>query len=333
MDNVYNLVIVGGGPAGLCAAINGASEMPGVLLIDSGKKDECSIRRSILGGQARGSTRIENYPGFPGGVSGAELIDRFVKQAALLGADMLCPERAERLELTDGGLKKVTTKEGHEFIAKAVILANGLSYRKLEAEGVADLLGKGVMYGSPTTNALDFGTCTVCIVGAANSAGQAALHFADNPKCTVRMLVRGDGLSSQMSKYLVDRIERQPNIEVLNGVSVRKVAGASKLECVTLAKKDGGTIDVRADHLFVYIGAVPKTGWLDNAVKMDNLKFIATGTSLGTLYGQKQRFETSMPGVFAAGDIRLGNRSKRVASAVGEGAGVISDVHQYLSPH
>lgn len=329
---VYDLVIVGAGPSGLSAAINGASELSRVLLIDSGRKTAPGSYEKQLGGQAVGSSCIENYAGFPRGISGCELMARFEEQAAILGTEIHCPEHASGLELLEDGHKLVRTREGGEHVTKAVILSSGLSYRKLVAVGVDELLGKGILYGAPTSNAMQLGKCTVCVVGGANSAGQAIMHLSRNPDCTIKVLVRGSkGIETQMSKYLVDRIYGCPNVEVFTDVSVERAHGHDHLEGLTLKYGDGRKANIPADHLFVFIGAEPKTQWLDGAVMRDRNNFVATGDVLGTLHGPKMQYETSMPGVFAAGDIRLGS-VKRVAAAVGEGSGAIANLHRYLTP-
>jgi len=328
---INDLVIVGGGPAGLSAAINGASELQKVVLVDSGKKLPKGGYKRQLGGQAIGSALIENYAGFPEGISGCDLMSRFVEQARGLGTQILCPEHASSLELIEGGYKKVTTREGSELIAKAVILCNGLSYRKLTAEGLDEHLGRGVMYGVPTSNPRDLGKCTVCIVGGANSAGQAAMHLSQNPQCSIKILIRGTkSIESEMSRYLVNRIRSCDNIEVLEDVTVIGVIGWNRLKGIRLSRGDGSRFQLPAEHLFIFIGADPKVEWLQGAVMMDSRNFIATGEALGTLYGPKLHYETSIPGVFAAGDIRHGS-IKRVSAAAGEGSGAVALVHQYLS--
>jgi thioredoxin reductase (NADPH) len=329
--SIYDLVIVGGGPSGLSAAINGASELARVLLLDSGKKMPPGGYRRQLGGQAIGSSRIENYPGFPEGISGCELMERFERQALALGTEIRCPEHASSLTLLERGLKQITTREGSALITKSVILGNGLSYRKLQVPGVVELLGKGVLYGAPTANAHQLGKCTACVVGGANSAGQAVMFLSQNPDCSIKLLVRGKNpIESQMSKYLSDRIYKCPNVEIVLDVSVSAAHGTDRLDSLTLRAGDGREQQIEADHLFVFIGADPKTEWLKGAVMMDSRNFIATGNTLGTLHGPKTDYETSMPGVFAAGDIRYGS-VKRVAAGAGEGSAAVAGVHRYLA--
>lgn len=330
---VHDLVIVGAGSAGLSAAINGASELASVALFDSGKKDASGVRQAIIGGQAIGSTSIENYAGFPDGVTGIDLIDRFQRQALKFGTKLYCPNRVESISLNPNGTKTLVTKEGLEVSAKAVVVASGLSYKKLAAPGVIEFLGRGVLYGAPTSNPNELGDCTVCVVGAANSAGQAVLHLAKNPRIKIKVLVRStEGLEVSMSQYLLDRIKQLPNVEVLTGVEVTKVSGSdflSEIELTHQTDKTKSTL-LCTQHLFIFIGAVPKVEWLEGKVVMDPKKFIVTGVELGTFNGKRRPFETSMPGVFAAGDIRFGS-IKRVASAVGEGAQAVSWVHNYVS--
>lgn len=330
-DEPYDLAIVGAGAAGLSAAISGASELPRVALIDSGKKQEPEGHFRQLGGQAIGSTLIENFPGFPLGVSGRELMSLFEEQALRLGAEILCPQRVDSLSLLSNGYKEITTREGLILQAKAVILATGLSYAKLSAPGVAELLGKGVLYGAPTFNPRELGACTICVVGGANSAGQAVMWLSQNPDSQIKLLIRGSKtIDDTMSKYLADRIRACPNIEIVQNAEVVEACGQTALERIII-KRGQTTEELLAQHLFIFIGAVPKTaGWLPAEVKTDPRNYIATGADLGLLYGSRLPYETAMPGVFAAGDGRLGS-TKRVASAVGEGAMAVSFVHQYLA--
>lgn len=327
----YDLIIVGAGPAGLSAAINGASELNRVLLIDSGKKED-GVVKDQLGGQVVGSTLIENYPGFPDGISGCQMVALFAKQARNLGAHIRCPERVDSLTL-DGDMKILTTKEGGRFQAKAVILATGLSYKKLEAPGVIELMDKGVRYGAPVSSPDKLGACTICVVGSANSAGQAVMHLAKNSQCTIKVLIRGKKtIADQMSKYLVDRIMGQTNVELLNYTSISQVCGTNRLESVVL-DRFGEIENHQIDHLFVFIGAEPKTSWLQGVVMMDERNFILTDRNVSPLPdGERERFlyETSISGVFAVGDGRLGS-VKRVTAGAGEGGCVIPWVHQYLA--
>lgn len=328
---LYDLVVIGGGPAGLSAAINGASELPKVMLFDSGKKDTTTggFERQ-LGGQAIGSTSIENYAGFLD-VSGCDLMKRFEEQAIKLGTHIKCPEHVCGIEIMDDSTKRITTREGSVVLAKAVIIACGLSYRKLPAPGVEALIGKGVLYGAPTSNPRDLGACTVCIVGGANSAGQAIMHLSQNPDLRIKVLVRNpNGIELEMSQYLVDRIHACHNVEVISGCSVTEAIGEDKLSAVQVRHADGNEVSLDTDHLFIFIGAVPKTEWLAGKVAVDPRGFIFTGEELGAIHGKKFPFETSMTGVFAAGDIRSGS-VKRVAAGVGEGAQAVHWMHRYFA--
>jgi thioredoxin reductase (NADPH) len=331
----YDLVIVGGGPAGLSAAINGASELPRVALCDSGRKnlDVPGTFRRQLGGQAVGSTAIENYPGFPKGLSGCDLMTLFDEQAVRMGADIFCPHHVDSLQVLADGMKFVTTREGAKLLTHTVLLTSGLSYNKLQAPGVENLLGHGVLYGSPTYPAEKLGQCTVCIVGAANSAGQAVMHLAQSPCISVKLLVRGTKpIEDQMSAYLVNRIRSNPRIEVLQDRSVIEVVGTEHLEAVRVRSTTGEEEVIPTKHLFIYIGASPKANWLGEDVNKDTRNFILTGNDLSAYpsLGSRLPFETALEGVFAAGDIRSGS-VKRVASAVGEGSAVLASIHKYLA--
>lgn len=332
---LHNLIIVGGGPAGLSAAINGASELDGVMLIESGRKSVLAdgtteyIRQ--LGGQAIGSAAIENYLGFPDGLTGAELMGLAEKQALRLGTDIHCPEHAFSLELLGDGTKLIRTKEGGEYRTKVVILANGLSYRKLKAPGIKELLNCGVQYGAPTSNPRQLGKCVICVVGGANSAGQAVLHLAQNPDAVIKVLIRGEKtIHDQMSKYLVDRIQTSVNVEVLHGVSVVEAFGNGKLERLMVEDLEKKRSEVRADHLCIFIGASPKVDWLPDKLVRDPLGFIGTDVVIGSIHGPRLPQETSIPGVFAAGDVLFGS-TKRIAAGVGGGSSAVQSMHRYLS--
>jgi thioredoxin reductase (NADPH) len=274
---------------------------------------------------------IENYPGFPEGIPGEELLGKFVQQADKFNAEILCPQKATGIR-ADGEWRIIQTEDGEEYAAKMIILSLGLSYRHLTAEGLGSFMGRGVWYGVPAINPLALEECVVSIVGGANSAGQAAMDLARNPKVKVKLLVRRS-LDAQMSQYLVDRINKAPNIEVMEGVEVSKVMGTSSLEAVGL-KGEAGEQELATQHLFIFIGANPKTNWLNGEVEADEKKFLLTGPNLVLKEGiwREERpplyFETNIPGVFACGDVRLGS-IKRVGAAVGEGIATLATCHEF----
>ncbi|MDX2267344.1 MAG: FAD-dependent oxidoreductase [Bryobacter sp.] len=326
--NFYDFVIVGGGPAGLAAAVYAASEGLKTLLID----------RDAPGGQASLSSRIENYLGFPAGLSGSDLTRRAVAQALKFGVEILAPQEATGLAL-QGPYKTVRLSDGSDVSSSALLVATGLSWRRLNIPNLDRLTGAGVYYGAASTEALSCKDSHVYVVGGANSAGQAAMHFSQYAD-KVTMLVRGIGLAATMSQYLIDQIAATPNIEVLPHTEVAAVDGREQLEQITLLDKLNGqqrTLD--ASLLFIFIGAQPTTGWLQGQLCLDAQGFIRTGPSLrreGVLPARwpvsRDPFllETSVPGIFAAGDTRSGS-VKRVASGVGEGSVVVQFVHQYLA--
>lgn len=320
----YDLVIVGGGPAGLAAAVYGASEGLRTVLVEE----------EAPGGQAGTSSRIENYLGFPSGVSGAELTRRAVAQARKFEAEVLSPVCATALR-TEEGYHIVSLSTGEEIASHALIIATGVQYRLLEASGVADLTGRGVYYGAAMAEAIACRDESVYLVGAGNSAGQAALYFSRYAR-DVTMLVRGDGLGASMSQYLIDQIEATENVSVRLHTEVVRAHGEERLERLTLRDTDGQEEDVEARTLFVFIGAAPRTDWLGDVLLRDEYGFILTGPDLD---GPMKRWpaerppfllETCQPGVFAVGDVRHGS-VKRVASSVGEGSVAISFVHQHLA--
>jgi thioredoxin reductase (NADPH) len=323
----YDLVVIGGGPAGLGAAVYGASEGLRTVLVE----------RTATGGQAGQSSRIENYLGFPDGVSGAQLTDRARRQATKFGAELLTTREVVSLEVR-GPARTVRFSDGTAIDAHAVILATGVAYRQLTAPGVSDLTGRGVFYGSALTEASGCAGHDVYIVGGANSAGQAAVYLARHAK-SVTILVRGASLRRSMSHYLVEQIERVPNITVRTCTEIAEAHGDGHLERLTLRDRNtGGTELVDAQWLFVFIGAAPLTGWLDGVVHRDELGFVLAGPDL-TAGGERPpgwpldrppyHLETSVPGIFVAGDVRA-ESAKRVASAVGEGAMAVMLVHRYL---
>lgn len=322
----YDLVIVGAGPAGLAAAVYGASEGLRTLLLE----------QSAPGGQAGTSSRIENYLGFPSGVSGADLARRAATQARRFGAEVLAQE-AVSIRREDP-YRIVRLADGTDISCYAVILATGVSVRKLEVPGMEPLLGIGVYYGAAMTEAATYRGQDVCIVGAGNSAGQGALFFSRYAR-RVTLLVRGEPLGKSMSRYLVDRIVATPNIEVVTKVEITRVEGTGRLERVfvrDVASGEERAFDAAA--MFIFIGAKPRTEMVRGFVELDEKDYVMTGPDLPRA-GRRPRnwmlerdpyiFETSVPGVFAAGDVR-GGSGKRVAAAVGEGSGTVSMVHRYL---
>ena len=323
----YDLIIVGGGPAGLGAAVYGASEGLKTLLVE----------RQAVGGQAGQSSRIENYLGFPDGISGAQLTDRARRQAGKFFAEVLTTRVATGLR-TEGSARTLNFDDGSEVSAHAVVLATGVAYRPLVADGVAELTGSGVYYGSAATEGPACSGSDVYIVGGANSAGQAALFFARYAR-TVTLLVRGDAVEASMSYYLVQQLSRIANVRVRTHCEVVSAQGDGHLQAITICDgKNGLSTTVECGYLFVFIGAEPRTDWLGDSVARDGRGFIYTGPDLltnGTRPPGWDRdrdpfyLECSVPGIFAAGDVRA-NSVKRVASAVGEGAMAVTLVHRYL---
>ena len=323
----YDTVIVGGGPAGLGAAVYAASEGLRTVLVE----------REATGGQAGQSTRIENYLGFPDGVSGVQLTDRARRQATRFGAEILTAAAVTGLEVR-GSSRVVRFADGGEVAAHTVVLATGVAYATLDAPGTAELTGRGIFYGSAATEAPSCADEDVYVVGGANSAGQAAVFLSRHAR-RVTMLVRADDLERSMSHYLVRQIRDMPNIEVRPNTTVAGASGAEHLERLRLCDTGTGAVEeVPAAFLFVFIGAAPCTDWLDRVVQRDRRGFVVTGPDL-LVGGKRPRgwpldrdpyyLECSVPGVFAAGDARA-NSVKRVASAVGEGAMAIQLVHRYL---
>jgi thioredoxin reductase (NADPH) len=324
----YDLVIVGGGPAGLAAAVYGASEGLRTLIVE----------RDAPGGQAGTSSRIENYLGFPAGLSGAELARRAVAQAQRFGVEILNPQEATGLRREDP-YRIVTLSDGSEVSCHALVVATGVSYRKLAIPGIDRLTDAGVYYGAAMTEALSCQGEDVYLVGGANSAGQAAMYFARYARRVV-LLVRGGSLARGMSRYLVDQIAQTPNVEVRLHASVAGVHGGEVLEAIDVADAQAGTVEtLPARSLFIFIGAEPRTAWLEGVVERDEHGFLLAGNDLlhnGKLpagWNADRRpflLETSVPGVFVAGDVRHGS-VKRVASGVGEGSITVSFIHQHLA--
>jgi thioredoxin reductase (NADPH) len=324
----YDLVVIGAGPAGLGAAVYGASEGLRTVLVE----------RRATGGQAGQSSRIENYLGFPDGVSGSQLTERARRQALKFGAELLSAREVVGLEAA-GATRLLHFGDGTAIAAHTVVLATGVSYRLLTVPGLTELTGRGVFYGSASTEAPSCSGEEVYIVGGANSAGQAAMYFSRFAR-RVHILIRASDLTQSMSQYLIDQIERTDNIEVHPHTEVASAEGAEHLERLTLCNPRTGEMKtVDTSWLFIFIGAEPRTEWLDKAVARDERGFVLTGPDLlsggqrppgWVLSRDPYHLECSVPGVFAAGDVRA-DSLKRVASAVGEGAMAVALVHRYLS--
>jgi thioredoxin reductase (NADPH) len=323
----YDLVVVGAGPAGLAAAVYGASE--GLKTI--------AIEEQAPGGQAGMSSRIENYLGFPSGLSGGDLAHRAVSQAKRFGVEILTAQSVTSVE-ADGPCRSVILADGNPINCRAVLIASGVTYRHLESPGVQELTGAGVYYGAAMTEGESLRGHDVYVVGAANSAGQAAMYFARFAK-SVTMLVRGDGLTKSMSSYLIDQIENTENIRVWTGSEVLEARGTGNLEELWISREGGArTETVPAAGMFIFIGAKPRTDWLGRHFTRDERGFLLSGSDTewseaAATVGFPDRapypLETSVPGVFAAGDVRHGS-VKRVASAVGEGSMAVMFVHRFL---
>lgn len=323
----YDLIVIGGGPAGLAAAVYGASEGLRTILVE----------RSAPGGQAGTSSRIENYLGFPGGVSGADLARRAATQARRFGAEIITAQEAVALK-RDDPYRRVILADGSELTGYAILIAPGMEVRRLEADGLDPLAGAGVFYGAALAEAATYRGQDVLIVGGANSAGQGAMFFSRHAR-KVTMLVRGPRLSDGMSQYLVDRIAETPNVEVQVNASVVGARGDGRLEGVTVADTvTGERRELAASAMFIFIGTAPRTELCADLVQRDAHGFILTGRDVmadghrpsgWTANRDPFPFETSVPGIFCAGDARYGS-GKRVASAVGEGSATVSMIHQYL---
>ena len=323
----YDLVVVGGGPAGLAASVYAASEGLRTILVE----------RDATGGQAGTSSQIENYLGFPSGISGADLARRATTQARRFGAEIISAQDATCIRRNDP-YRVVMLSDGSELNCYAVLLASGMEVRRLEAPGVADFVGVGVYYGAALSEAAMYRGKDVFVIGGGNSAGQGAMFFSRYAR-QVTIAVRAPKLDA-MSQYLVDRITEAANIDVLTRTVVSSVRGSNRLEGITLTELESGTArDVTCDAMFVFIGSAPRTQMVEGIVERDAQGFILTGRDLLTdghwpkswvLERDPFLFETSVPGIFAAGDARRGS-SKRVASAVGEGSATVSMIHQYLS--
>lgn len=324
----YDLAIVGGGPAGLAAAVYGASEGLHTVMVE----------REAPGGQAGMSSRIENYLGFPTGLSGGDLARRAVVQAQRFGVEILSPQEAVGVR-TEGSYRIIKLADGNEISCHALMIATGVQWRRLDAPGIDRLQGAGVYYGGGATEALSCKGETVYVVGGANSAGQAAMNFARYAERVV-ILVRGGSLGATMSRYLIDQIRETPNIQLWTHASVTEAHGDTHLEEITVLCSDTNKVErVPASAMFIFIGALPRTDWLAGLVQRDDRGFILTGPDLiwegarpkgWTLDRDPFLLETNVPGLFAVGDVRHGS-VKRVASGVGEGSVAVQFIHQYLS--
>jgi thioredoxin reductase (NADPH) len=324
----YDLAIVGGGPAGLAAAVYGASEGLKTVMIE----------KEAPGGQAGMSSRIENYLGFPAGLSGNDLARRAVVQAQRFGVEILSPLEVVGVR-TEGSYRILKLADGNEISCHALMISTGVQWRKLEAEGVARLQGAGIYYGGGATEALSCAGEIVYVVGGANSAGQAAMNFAKYAERVI-ILVRGDSLAATMSQYLIDQIKETPNIQIWAHASMVEAHGTTHLEEISVLCSDTNKTErVPASSMFIFIGALPRTDWLAGLVERDERGFILTGPDLvrdglrpkgWTLDRDPFLLETNVPGIFAVGDVRYGS-VKRVASGVGEGSVAVQFIHQYLS--
>lgn len=324
----YDLVIIGGGPAGLASAVYGSSEGLKTVLIE----------KQAPGGQAGTSSRIENYLGFPVGLTGGDLARRAVAQAYKFGTEILSPQEVTRIR-TEGQYRIVTLANGKELNCHVLIIATGVSYTKLKVPGIEKLSGAGVYYGAAITEAISCKDNDVHIIGGANSAGQAAMYLSKYAS-SVTLLVRGKSLTAKMSQYLIEQIEATNNIKVRLSTQVVEVSGQKQLESITLEESTTGKVEtVTSQALFVFIGAKPNTNWLHDFVLRDQKGFILTGSDSlqakqkpesWTVDRDPFLLETSVPGIFATGDVRY-QSVKRVASAVGEGSVAVQFVHQYLA--
>jgi thioredoxin reductase (NADPH) len=324
----YDLIVVGAGPAGLAAAVYGASEGLSTLLIE----------REAPGGQAGTSSNIENYLGFPVGLSGGDLARRAVAQARRFGAEILAPMEAAKLE-SNGSYHLVTLSDGSTVASQALLVATGVSYRLLDVPGADRLAGAGLFYGAAITEAMAVKGEDVFVVGGGNSAGQAAMYLAQHAR-SVTLLVRGNSLADTMSQYLIERIREAENVHLRTRASVSDLHGEQSLEEISILDNETKTVTrTSARAVFVFIGAAPRTAWLDGALQHDQQGYILSGPDLERDGARRPRgwtsdrepfwLETSIPGVFVAGDLRH-RSTKRIASAVGEGAMAVQFVHQHL---
>jgi thioredoxin reductase (NADPH) len=315
-DETFDVLIVGGGPAGVAAGVYAGSEGLSALVIED----------VAIGGQAGTSSRIENYMGFPTGISGGDLVWRGEVQAMKFGTRFALPRRVATLEQFDDGAFRATFENGERVRGRAVIVASGVQYRRLPIDRLADFEGAGVYYAATEVEARYCKGTQAVIIGGGNSAGQAAMYLSRSAKC-VHVLVRGASLAASMSSYLSSRLEADPAIAIEYGAEVIALHGGDHLEGVTIREIASGTTrDIPTRALFIMVGAAPNTGWLSGLVTLDGNGFVKTGAEVGT----DSPFATSQPGIFAVGDIRAGS-VKRVASAVGEGSVVVSKVWEFLN--
>lgn len=329
MAENYDLIVVGAGPAGISAAINAESERLETAVVDASER---------IGGQAGTSSLIENYPGFPDGISGDELMGLMAQQARRFTTEFNGPTRITDISRADGGLI-LNAEEDGSFVGKTALLATGVQHRQLKnVTNLSAFLGIGAAYGSPIRTQPYDGK-KVIVIGGANSAGQAAHHLSEFDACSVHLVVRGESIEDKMSGYLVDKLAKKDNVEVHTHTELKEVDGDERLSEVVLTGPEGD-FRMEIDELFIMIGAAPKTLWLPKAVLKDDQGFVVTGSDIP--HEAREAFreetqgrspfahETTMPGLFAAGDIRCGT-TKRVAFAIGDGASVVPELHRYLS--
>lgn len=307
MEHNADVIIIGAGPAGMSAAVNASSEGLRTILIDADSR---------IGGQSRHSAAIENYLGFPLGLTGKQLAFRAARQAVRFGTEIHLRTRVKSLS-KDGKVCVTICEDGDCYTSRAVIVASGLAWRRLHAENEDAYLGKGVYYGADKEMAARYHGRTVAVVGAANSAGQAALHFAKFA-AKLYVLIRGENLQASMSEYLIERIAATPNIEVLKRSNVTAVSGTGRLQAVTVAGEHSGILPV--DCLLVFIGSEPSCGWVRETCEADTKGFLVTDAE----------YRAKCAGVFVVGDVRSGS-TKRIAAAVGEGSAAVSAVHRFLA--
>ena len=316
-DEMFDVLIVGGGPAGVAAGVYAGAEGLCALVVED----------VAIGGQAGASSRVENYMGFPTGISGADLVWRGEIQAMKFGTRFAMPRRAARLQHLDNGRFCTTFDNGQRVLAKAVVVATGVQYRQLPLERLADFEGAGIYYAATEIEARYCKGSQAVVIGGGNSAGQAAMFLSRSASC-VRVLVRGTSLAASMSSYLLSRLEADPRIVIEYGTEVTALHGTDRLAALTVRElKTGGTRRLDSSALFIMVGAAPNTEWLSGMVELDQNGFVITGAGSAAAASP---FATSRPGVFAVGDVRAGS-VKRVASSVGEGSVVISKVWEFVN--